>query len=105
GVMNVTKNDETLHVMSKRLDVPVECVIDERNTTGESPLWSARDQALYWVDIPAGQIFRWQPATGDRRIWQVPSAVGRIGVRAEGGLVLALRSGFPLLDLDSGALT
>ena len=47
--------------MSKRLNTAVECVRDVRNTTGESPLWSARERALYWVDIPAGRIFRWQP--------------------------------------------
>src|SRR3954451_22254669 len=91
--------------MSKRLDATVECVIDARNTTGEAPIWSAREQALYWVDIPAGNIFRWQPATGARREWHVPSDVGSIGLRERGGLVLALRSGFHVLDTDTGQVT
>jgi len=91
--------------MSRRLNVTVECVIDARNTTGESPLWSAGEASLYWVDIPAGLIFRWRPSTGERRTWQMPSAVGSIGLREQGGLVVALRSGFHLLDLDTGALT
>ena len=40
--------------MARRLNLTVECVIDARNTTGESPLWSALEAALYWVDIPDG---------------------------------------------------
>ncbi|TMH34487.1 MAG: SMP-30/gluconolactonase/LRE family protein [Betaproteobacteria bacterium] len=91
--------------MSTRLKVPVECVIDARNTTGESPLWSAREAALYWVDIPEGRIFRWQPKTGERRTWQLPAPVGSIGLRERGGLVTAMRTGFHLFDLETEQLT
>ena len=91
--------------MSTRLKVPVECVIDARNTTGESPLWSAREAALYWVDIPEGRIFRWQPKTGERRRWQLPTPVGSIGLRERGGLVTAMRTGFHLFDLETEQLT
>src|SRR4051794_22110155 len=89
----------------KRLDIEARCVVDARNTTGESPVWSAREQALYWVDIPDGRIFRWDPATGAQRTWQVPTDVGSIGLREAGGLVLAMRSGFHLYDLETEALT
>ena len=91
--------------MSKRLNVAVECVVDARNTTGESPLWSAREAALYWVDIPEGQIHRWRPATGELQTWRLPAAVGSIGLRERGGLVVAMRTGFHLFDLDTEALT
>jgi sugar lactone lactonase YvrE len=91
--------------MARRLNLTVECVVDARNTTGESPVWSAREGALYWVDIPAGRIFRWQPDTGDRRVWTLPAAVGSIGLRERGGVVAAMRSGFHLFDLDSEKLT
>jgi sugar lactone lactonase YvrE len=91
--------------MSTRLKLAVECVVDARNTTGESPLWSAREAALYWVDIPDGRIFRWQPATGERQTWQLPAAVGSIGLREQGGLVTAMRTGFHLFDLETEELT
>ena len=91
--------------MSTRLKLEVECVVDARNTTGESPLWSAREAALYWVDIPDGRIFRWHPATDERRTWQLPAAVGSIGLREQGGLVAAMRTGFHLFDLETEALT
>jgi sugar lactone lactonase YvrE len=91
--------------MPKRLDVNVECVVDARNTVGESPVWSARESALYWVDILDARIHRWEPASGARRNWRVPAVVGSIGLREAGGLVLAMRSGFHLLNLESGALS
>ena len=84
--------------MSRRLQLAVHCAIDARNTTGESPLWSARDAAPYWVDIPDGVIHCRQPATGERRLWRLPAAVGSIGLRESEGLVVALRTGFHLFD-------
>jgi sugar lactone lactonase YvrE len=90
---------------ARRLKLDVQCVVDARNTTGESPVWSARENALYWVDIPAGRVFRWRPDTGEERIWTLPAAVGSIGLRERGGLVAAMRSGFHLFDLDSERLT
>jgi len=91
--------------MSERLDIDVECVVDARNTTGESPLWSAREDALYWVDIPAGVIYRWKPSTNEKQTWQLPTDVGSIGLREKGGLVAAMRSGFHLFDTATGGLT
>ncbi len=90
--------------MSRRLDVAVQCVVDARNMTGESPVWSALEQALYWVDIPDGRIFRWRPLTGEQRNWRVAAALGSFGLREGGGLVLAMRTGFHLLDLETGTL-
>lgn len=91
--------------MARRLNLAVECVVDARNTTGESPLWSAREAALYWVDIPDGWVYRWHPATGERRSWQLPASVGSIGLRERGGLVAAMRTGFHLFDLQTEKLT
>lgn len=91
--------------MARRLGVAVECVIDARNTTGESPLWSAREAALYWVDIPDGSIHRWHPASGERRIWHLRAAIGSIGLRARGGMIVAMRSGFHLFDLETETVT
>jgi sugar lactone lactonase YvrE len=91
--------------MTERRHVDVQCAVDARNSTGESPLWSAGEQALYWVDIPAGRIFRWHPETGEQRTWKVSAAVGSIGLRERGGLVLAMRTGFHLFDLHTEKLT
>lgn len=83
----------------------VTCAVAATHIIGESPVWSAREQALYWVDIGAPAIYRWHPGSGARRSWTMPEAVGSIGLRAAGGLVVALRSTFHLLDLDTSVLT
>jgi sugar lactone lactonase YvrE len=88
----------------KRIEAEVRCVVDARNTVGESPVWSAAESALYWVDIPEATIHRWEPGSGERRSWTLPAAVGSIALREGGGLVAALRSGFHFFDPRSGRL-
>ena len=36
-----------------------ELIADLRCATGESPVWVAAEQALYWVDIPNRELLRW----------------------------------------------
>lgn len=91
--------------VAKRLDIAVSCALDVADSVGESPVWSAREAALYWVDIVAGRVHRLEPATGQHREWVLPAAVGSIGLREAGGLVMALRTGFHLFDSERGTLT
>jgi sugar lactone lactonase YvrE len=34
-------------------------VLSTKNALGESPIWSVRDQALYWISSPEGEVWRW----------------------------------------------
>ena len=52
-----------------------ELVLDTRNETGESPVWSVTEQALYWVDIPARRLHRWSIADGQLTHWDTPEAI------------------------------
>jgi sugar lactone lactonase YvrE len=49
-----------------------ELVLDARNGVGESPVWHAAEQALYWVDIPARKLCRWSVADAALTEWTVP---------------------------------
>jgi sugar lactone lactonase YvrE len=69
---------------------------------GEGAVWDAEDQALWWVDIPAGLVHRHE-ASGAERRWEIGEAVGCLARRAAGGLLLATRSGFRLFDPQTGA--
>lgn len=83
----------------------VRCVLDARAGLGESPVWSAEEQALYWVDALAPALFRLDPSTGAQQSWWMPELISSFGLREGGGAVLALRTGLHLLDLESGALS
>lgn len=77
-----------------------------RDQLGESPLWDAQEQALYWVDTKGRQVHRWQPAAdGPVRSWSTPQDVGSIALAGHDRLLLALSDGFATLDLAGGGLT
>ena len=82
--------------------VPVELVLDVRAELGEGPVWDDRAGVLVWVDILVGHVHRYDPATGADAVTDVGQPVGAVGLREHGGLVLAVRDGFALLD-DGGA--
>ena len=71
----------------------MECVLDIRASLGESPIWSREEQALYWVDINAPSLNRFDPSTRENETWPMPASIGSIGLRAGGGFVVALRDG------------
>lgn len=75
-----------------------------RDLLGESPVWDAREGALYWVDIRGCRVQR-MASDGAVSAWATPQEVGSIALAAPGRLLLALADGFAMLDLGSGAIT
>ena len=55
-----------------------ELVVDARHGTGESPVWHVGEQALYWVDIPARALWRWDAASGHLNSWLAPEMLACI---------------------------
>ena len=80
------------------MESPFECVLDVRASLGECPVWSGDERALYWIDINAPSLNRFDPATGANLSWPMPSSIGSFAVRAQGGFVVALRDGIWLVD-------
>ncbi|WP_339413945.1 glucurono-1,5-lactonase [Pseudomonas sp. EA_35y_Pfl2_R5] len=70
-----------------------ELILDARNATGESPVWSAAEQALYWVDIPAKRLHRWSAADGQAQSWLAPQMLGCIARSSDGGWIAGMQSG------------
>lgn len=70
---------------------------------GESPIWSADEQALYWVDIRNPMIHRLHPDSGERRKWRVQTEIGSIGFATGNRLVAGTRMGFAFIGLDDGS--
>jgi sugar lactone lactonase YvrE len=67
-----------------------ECVQRIAATCGESPMWSVREQALYWTDNLGAVIHRLEPESGSAQNFVLGQNVMGIGLRERGGLVLAL---------------
>ena len=79
-------------------ETQVELVLDARNGVGESPVWRAAEQALYWVDIPVGKLFRKAMDTGELSVWQAPEMLGCIAPTASrAGWIAGAESGVFLL--------
>src|SRR5262245_59474353 len=84
----------------------VECVLDIKARLGECPLWCQRTGRLYWIDIEAPSLNRFDPSTGSNRVWMLPEPIGSFGLcKDQGKALVALKSGLLRFDLDSGDLT
>ena len=70
-----------------------ELVLDARNGVGESPVWVAHEQALYWVDIPARALLRWQSGDGRVDRWAAPEMIGCVAPTASGEWICAMETG------------
>lgn len=79
--------------------------VNTRDLLGESPVWDAESNCLYWVDIRSRLVQRWNPALDERRQWEVAETVGSLALRSSGGLLVALRSGLASLDTSDGRCT
>ncbi len=65
---------------------------------GECPRWDEKTQLLYWTDINAGQLHRFDPAKGTDEFLQFNEELGCFSLRKEGGFILGMRSGFCSID-------
>lgn len=71
---------------------------------GESPVWDAASEQLYWVDVVSRKVRAIHLASGTESSWTTPSPVGSIGLAPDHSLVLALQDGFYRLWLRSSQI-
>ncbi|MDE2363581.1 MAG: SMP-30/gluconolactonase/LRE family protein [Hyphomicrobiales bacterium] len=65
---------------------------------GECPLWSEREQALWWIDIRRPAIMRYDHSAGRIDEWKVSDLVGAIALCADGRLLVAAGDEIFLFD-------
>ena len=69
----------------------VERVADTSCETGEGPLWHPDEDCLYWVDIPPGKLYRYDPSTDDHELAYETldgSPLGGFTIGTDGALLL-----------------
>lgn len=72
-----------------------------RDRLGEGPLWSQRQQALFWVDILGRQVHRLSLLTREIHSWDTPEMIGWLVEReCRSGFIAGFASGFHELTLD-----
>ena len=87
------------------MSLHAELVVDAKNAVGESPLWHSGEQALYWVDIPAKALHRWNAEQGVKA-WASSEMMGCIALHQAGGLIAGMESGiFHLQPQLSGSMS
>jgi len=82
--------------------------LDMRADLLEGPVWDSRDACLYVVDIMAGRVHRFDPATNactTHDAHHTVDSVGAVALSDAGDLILATRDGFARLNPTSGVLT
>ncbi len=78
---------------------------DRVDRLGEGPLWSARDNALYWVDILGQRLNRLTLADSAVTSWAMPDMIGWVIERRDRpGFIAGLRRGVAALTLDPLAI-
>jgi len=81
------------------------CAIPGTAFLGEGPVWSARDERLYWVDILAPAV-HWSDLTSDTyETLAMNELVSAVLPRRRGGLVALTQSGIKALDIRTGEVT
>jgi sugar lactone lactonase YvrE len=81
------------------------CALDAKALLGEGPLWDPAAKRLYWVDIKRRLLHRFDPVSGGDESWSTPEDIGSLVVRAKGGLVVAMKSGFHFFDPAAAMFT
>jgi L-arabinonolactonase len=80
------------------------CVLDARATLGEGAVWCDRDRVLWWVDIEAPALHRFDPATNADRAWPMPESIGCLALGRDHSVVVALASGLAWFDPETERL-
>jgi len=83
---------------------PEQCCLKWEADVGESPLWHAEQQRLYWVDITNKKVHVFDPATARNDSYDMPDIVTCLAFRIGGGLVVTLRKNFAFFDPRTGVL-
>lgn len=78
------------------------CLHDGQFDLAESPVWSASEQKLWFVDIHAAHLHCLDPVTCGLETWSTPGHIGCIAQAQGGGMIAGLRDGVWRLAPVSG---
>lgn len=80
----------------------VECVCPAGAQLGEGPVWSARERAVWFVDIKGKTIHRFRENNRFLDGWRAPEEVGFVVPATKNRLICGLQSGLYFFDRNNG---
>ncbi len=80
----------------------VECVWPIAAELGEGPVWSAAEQAVWFVDIKGLAIHRFHPESGEQRSWSAPARIGFLLPTRGGWFIAGLKTGLHRFNPETG---
>lgn len=76
-----------------------------RSEVGEAPLWSSRDNAVYWVDVLGARVHRLSLVDHAVDSWDMPETICWVIEReSRPGFIAGFASGFAEVTLDPIAI-
>jgi xylono-1,5-lactonase len=81
----------------------VECIWPLAAQLGEGPFWSARENALWFVDIKGKRIHRCDENGQQQRSWDAPEEIGFVVPAIDNRMIAGMKSGLYSFDPNSGA--
>ena len=78
--------------------VDIECVAATQSQIGESPVWSAAERSVYFVDIPGKVVHQLKIDNRSLKNSTVPELVTAVAPRQSGGLLALTEHGVAFFD-------
>jgi D-xylonolactonase len=85
-------------------DIVFDFVADGYAQLGESPVWDAGGDCIWWVDVEGCKLFRTSLADRSTVTWAMPERTGFVALRGTGRPVMGMETGIYAFDPDDGAL-
>ncbi len=79
-------------------------IVDYKSELCENPIWHRYEKKLYWINIPTGSIYRYDPVTGNHEEFYKGDVIGGFTIQEDGALLLFMES-CAINILKSGKLT
>ena len=75
-------------------------LIECHNELGEGPIWHPIENRLYWLDILAGKIQRYDPRRKELQVFQVGQQISALGLRGSNSFITAGEHGFAFWESE-----
>src|SRR5688572_29220660 len=83
----------------------IACVVQSRDSLGESVIWCPRTGKVWWLDILKPCLQSFDPVSGAHKVYPLPGGnCGCAALRQSGGFVLAMDNGLHGFNPETGRL-